>query len=310
MIGPGKTQQSIRAHLVAIGATAVFLVGGVGVIGATTDLAGAVIAAGTLVVESNVKKVQHPTGGIVGDLLVHDGSRVEAGELLVRLDETTAQANLAMVDKSLTELFARRARLEAERDGADTVEFPEELLQAARQAEIARVVAGEYKLFQLRREAQDGQKAQLRERIVQLSEEVRGYTDQAGAKTKEIEFIQKELEGVRDLWQKNLVPITRVTALERDGARLEGERGQLVATVAQGFRRPSFRSSSSIRTCAATWPRSWPTSAPRSRNWSNARSRRWISCNESRSALRKPVSCNSLQCMRKAPSSDRPNKSC
>ena len=234
MSGPGKTQQSIRAHLVAIGATAVFLVGGVGVIGATTDLAGAVIAAGTLVVESNVKKVQHPTGGIVGDLLVHDGSRVEAGELLVRLDETTAQANLAMVDKSLAELFARRARLDAERDGADTVEFPDELLQAARQAEIARVVAGERKLFQLRREAQDGQKAQLRERIVQLNEEVRGYTDQAGAKAKEIEFIQKELEGVRELWQKNLVPITRVTALERDGARLEGERGQLVATVAQG----------------------------------------------------------------------------
>jgi HlyD family secretion protein len=234
MIGPGRTQQSIRAHLVAVGATAVFLVGGVGVIGATTDLAGAVIAAGTLVVESNAKKVQHPTGGIVGDLLVHDGSRVEAGELLVRLDETTAQANLAMVDKSLAELFARRARLEAERDGTDTVEFPDELLQAARQAEIARVVAGERKLFELRREAQAGQKAQLRERIVQLNEEVRGYTDQAGAKTKEIEFIQKELEGVRELWQKNLVPITRVTALERDGARLEGERGQLIATVAQG----------------------------------------------------------------------------
>ena len=234
MIAPGNTQQSIRAHLVAIGAAAVLLVGGVGVIGATTELAGAVIAAGALVVESNVKKVQHPTGGIVGDLLVHDGSQVQAGELLVRLDETTAQANLAMVDKSLAELFARRARLEAERDGADTVEFPEELLQAARQAEIARVVAGERKLFQLRREAQEGQKAQLRERIVQLREEVQGYTDQAGAKAKEIEFIQKELEGVRELWQKNLVPITRVTALERDGARLEGERGQLIATVAQG----------------------------------------------------------------------------
>jgi HlyD family secretion protein len=96
------------------------------------------------------------------------------------------------------------------------------------------VVTGERKLFQLRREAQEGQKAQLRERIAQLNEEVRGYTDQAGAKTKEIEFIQKELEGVRELWQKNLVPITRVTALERDGARLEGEHGQLIATVAQG----------------------------------------------------------------------------
>jgi membrane fusion protein, type I secretion system len=178
--------------------------------------------------------VSQPTGGIVGELWVQDGSRVQAGDLVIRLDETTAQANLAMVDKSLAELFARRARLETERDGSDEIEFPEELLQAARQAEIGRVIAGERKLFELRREAQQGQKAQLRERIAQLNDEVRGYTDQAAAKKKETEFIQKELESVRDLWQKNLIPINRVTALERDGARLEGERGQLIATIAQG----------------------------------------------------------------------------
>jgi HlyD family secretion protein len=230
-----STQRAIRAHLVAIAAVAIFLVGCVGVIGATTELAGAVIAPGTLVVQSNVKKVQHPTGGIVGELAVHDGSRVQAGELLIRLDATLAQANLAMVEKSLAELFARRARLEAERDGSDAVEFPEELIgQAAQQADIARVVAGERRLFELRREAQEGQKAQLRERIAQLKDEVRGYTDQVAAKQKEIEFIGKELEGVRDLWQKNLIPINRVTALERDSARLEGERGQLLATIAQG----------------------------------------------------------------------------
>ena len=228
------TQRSIRAHLLAIAAAALFLVVGIGVIGATTELAGAVIASGALVVQSNVKKVQHPTGGIVGELRVQDGSPVSAGDLLIRLDETTAQANLAMVEKSLAELFARRARLEAERDGSDAVEFPPELLQAAHQVETGRVVAGERKLFEFRSEAQRGQKAQLRERIAQLTDEVRGYTDQAAAKKKEIEFIGKELEGVRDLWQKNLIPITRVTALERDGARLEGERGQLIATIAQG----------------------------------------------------------------------------
>jgi membrane fusion protein, type I secretion system len=218
----GHVRRSIRSHLVAIAAAAILLVFGIGVIGATTELAGAVIASGALVVQSNVKKVQHPTGGIVGDLRVHDGARVQAGELVIRLDETTAQANLAMVEKSLAELFARRARLETERDGGEEIEFPEELLQAGRQAEIARVMAGERKLFELRRDAQRGQKAQLRERISQLIDEVRGYTDQAAAKVKEIEFIQKELEGVRDLWQKNLVPISRVTALERGGERARG----------------------------------------------------------------------------------------
>jgi HlyD family secretion protein len=209
------------------------VVGGIGVMGASTELAGAIIASGALVVESNVKKVQHPTGGIVGELLVQDGTRVNAGDLVIRLDETTAQANVAMVSKSLAELWARRARLEAERDGIEEVEFPQSLLEAARDPEIGRVITGERRLFELRREAQQGQKAQLRERITQFQEEVRGFTEQAAAKKKEIGFIEKELEGVRDLWQKNLIPINRVTALERDAARLEGERGQLIATIAQ-----------------------------------------------------------------------------
>jgi HlyD family secretion protein len=221
-------------HLAIIAAIALFLVAGIGVIGATTELAGAVIASGSLVVESNVKKVQHPTGGIVGELLVHDGSHVQAHDLLIRLDETAAQANVAMVDKSLAELFARRARLEAERDGSKEIEFPDDLLRSAQQADIGRVVTGERRLFELRRQAQDGQKAQLRERITQLNDEVRGYTDQVAAKKKEIEFIRTELEGVRELWAKSLVPISRVTAIERDAARLEGERGQLIATIAQG----------------------------------------------------------------------------
>jgi membrane fusion protein, type I secretion system len=225
--------RSIRAHLLAIAAATLLLVGGIGVIGASTELAGAVIASGALVVESNVKKVQHPTGGIVGELLVQDGDRVKTGDLVVRLDETAAQANVAMVSNSLAELGARRARLEAERDSIEEIEFPPELLEAAKDAETARVVNGERRLFELRREAQQGQKAQLRERIAQFKDEVQGYTDQAAAKKKEIEFIQKELEGVRDLWQKNLIPINRVTALERDAVRIEGERGQLIATVAQ-----------------------------------------------------------------------------
>jgi HlyD family secretion protein len=230
----GSTQRSIRAHLVVFAAATLFLVLGVGVIVAATELAGAIVAAGSLVVESNVKKVQHPTGGIVDQLLVQDGSRVQAGDLLIRLDETAAQANVAMVHKSLAELYARRARLEAERDGSNDIELPDDLLRAGQEADIARVIMGERRLFELRRQAQEGQKAQLRERISQLKEEVRGYTGQAAAKKKEIEFIQTELEGVRDLRAKNLISITRLTALERDAARLEGERGQLIATIAQG----------------------------------------------------------------------------
>jgi HlyD family secretion protein len=227
------TRRSIGRHVAAITVVATLLVGSVGVMGGTMEVSGAVIALGSLVVESSVKKVQHPTGGIIGELLVGDGTHVSAGDLLVRLDPTEAQSTLAAVTKLLWELTARRTRLEAERDGSETVEFPSDLLSAAEDSEIARIVSGERKLFDLRRDAQGGQKAQLRERITQLSDEVAGLTEQAAAKNKEIDLVQQELGGVRELWQKSLIPITRLTALERDAARLEGERGLLGATIAQ-----------------------------------------------------------------------------
>ncbi len=114
-----------------------------------------------------------------------------------------------------------------------SVEFPAQLLARANEAPVGVAVANERKLFELRRSARLGQKAQLRQRITQLQDEIRGLTAQQEAKAREISLIGKELEGVRELWKNNLVQITRLTALERDGARLEGERGQLVAAVAQ-----------------------------------------------------------------------------
>jgi HlyD family secretion protein len=155
------TQSSIRRHLTAIFAAAFLMLGSIGLLGAGTLLSGAVVAGGSLVVESTVKKVQHPTGGGVGKLLVDDGARVEAGELLIRLDPVEAQANLAAVTKSLWELTARGARLEAERDASEQIAFAPGLLAAAADDEIGRIVTGESRLFELRRDAREGQKAQL-----------------------------------------------------------------------------------------------------------------------------------------------------
>jgi len=209
------------------------LAGGVGGWAATTQIAGALIAQGSVVVDSNVKKVQHPTGGVVGKLNVQDGDRVKAGDILVQLDDTITRANLAIVTKGLDELAARKSRLEAERDGAETVTFPRMLLAHAEEAPVAIAIANERKLFELRRNARLGQKAQLRQRITQLQDEISGVNAQQEAKAREIGLIGKELDGVRELWKNNLVQITRLTALERDAARLEGERAQLIAAVAQ-----------------------------------------------------------------------------
>lgn len=224
---------SIRRHLLAGAAAATVLVFGVGGWATTTEFAGAVVAPGSFVVESNVKKVQHPTGGVVGELRVRDGDKVVSGEVVVRLDETITRANLSIVTKQLDELYAREARLRAERDDADTLTFPPGLLERAQEPELAQALENERKLFEHRRASRDGQKAQLRERVAQLREEIEGLARQSAAKTQEIEATRKELESVRFLWGKNLVQIQRITGLERDAAKLAGEQGQIAAATAQ-----------------------------------------------------------------------------
>jgi HlyD family secretion protein len=211
----------------------VVLVGGIAVLAATIELSGAVIASGSLVVDSNVKKIQHPWGGIVAEVKVRDGDAVKAGDILLRLDRTIPQANLAAVTKGIIELRAREARLDAERDDAPAVEFAPELLNAMSKPDVAKVVRGEQKLYELRRIAREGQKSQLRERISQLENEIRGLLIQATTKEKEILLIRRELEAVRELWSKSLIGLNRLTALERESERLKGEQGQLMASTAQ-----------------------------------------------------------------------------
>jgi HlyD family secretion protein len=228
-----STRRSIRRNIFAGVAVVAILVGAVGGWAGTTALSGALIASGSVVVDSNVKKVQHPVGGVVGELRVRDGDRVKAGDIVVRLDETVTRANLAIITKGLDELSARKARLVSERDGADAIVFPDQLAKRKSEPEVAQIMEAERKLFELRRSARSGQKAQLREQSAQLREEIVGLSAQQQAKIKEITLIRRELEGVRDLFKKNLIPISRLTQLEREATRLEGEQAQLIATVAQ-----------------------------------------------------------------------------
>jgi HlyD family secretion protein len=228
-----EARESIRRHMIAGLTIVIVLVCGMGGWAATTQLAGALIAPGSVVVDSNVKKVQHPTGGVVGEVRVRDGDRVKAGDIVVRLDETVTRANLAIVTKGLDELSARKARLVAERDGADNITFPADLLKRQSEPDTAAAIASERKLFELRRNARNGQRAQLRQRVQQLSEEIAGLTAQQAAKSREITLIERELVGVRDLFQRNLVQINRLTQLERESTRIEGERGQIIASIAQ-----------------------------------------------------------------------------
>ena len=233
---PGGLQgarRSIRLHLVAGLAVVAVLAGGLGGWASTQQISGALIAPGQIVVESNVKKVQHPTGGVVGELRARDGDVVKSGDIVVRLDDTVTKANLAIVTKNLDAALARAARLEAEQRGLDKISFPPQLADRAADPEVAAVIASESKLFDVRVTGRAGQKAQLSERIRQLKEEIEGLSAQERAKEQEIALVQQELSGVRDLYEKRLVQISRLTTLERDAARLNGERAQYIAARAQ-----------------------------------------------------------------------------
>jgi HlyD family secretion protein len=223
---------SIRRHLLGGTIIALLLTAGLGGWAASTEFAGAVVASGTIVVNSSVKKVQHLTGGIVAELHVREGMLVHGGDVVVRLDDTTTRANLAIVTKGIDDMRARKARLVAERDGGETLKFPDDLMARIHDPDVADALDSERKLFDLRRSARTGQKSQLQKRIGQLEEEIRGHVALQDAKTDEITLIRRELDGVRDLWDKKLVQLTRLTALEREEARLKGERAQSISASA------------------------------------------------------------------------------
>jgi HlyD family secretion protein len=111
--------------------------------------------------------------------------------------------------------------------------MPSEFASRLNDPAVQKIMSSERTLFTARRASRDAQKDQLKKRITQSRDEITGLRAQQQAKTREAELIVDELKGVRDLYQKNLVPITRLNALERDAASIEGQRGQLIASVAQ-----------------------------------------------------------------------------
>ena len=200
---------------------------------ALMPLAGAVVVPGNLVVQSNVKTIQHPTGGVVAEVPVHNGSRVNIGDLLLRLDATQAQASLQMVSKQLDESRARMARLIAERDGLPLPEIPAEMAARLNESAVKNLLASEETQFKARANARYSQKDLLQSRVAQLGEEIAGLDSQVASKGKQLELIAGELTGVQDLYDKRLVPLTRLTTLQRETARIEGERGQLISAIAE-----------------------------------------------------------------------------
>ncbi len=163
---------------------------------------------------------------------MQEGSAVEAGEMLLTLDDTVPRTTLGIVAAELAAQRMREARLIGERDGDPTIVLPPAFADRVGEESRAKAFAGEQKLFDARRDMLVGERDQLREQIAQLNEQISGLEAQRAAKDSGIELIGAELAGVVSLYKRHLTSVDRMTALQRDKAGLEGDRGQLVAAIA------------------------------------------------------------------------------
>ncbi len=227
---PIRLRGTIIVGLVAIALT----FGGFGGWAALAPLASAVVASGSVKVQSNRKKLQHAEGGVVRDILIKDGDRVAAGDVLIRLDDTYARANHDKLRAKQYAARARTARLICEKSYCPQIEFPPDLLtRGAESPDAKAAMVNEEALFTARRATLEGEVSILNQKIAQLDKQSDGERAQLDAKRRQIVLIKDELDGIQNLFRKGLVEKHRVTALQRDAAQLEGQVGQHIADIAR-----------------------------------------------------------------------------
>ena len=230
---PQRTPSGLRGPAVAGIVIMLLFFGGLGSWAALAPLAGAVVAEGVVKVEANRQAVQHLDGGVVRQILVKDGERVAEGQILIRLDETAAKANVDVLAAQEDALVSLQARLLAERDGHDTIVFDDALLARQYEPHVAAMLAGQLNMFDARRRAFDGQKLLQEQKIAQIKEQIAGYDAQVRSQQRQMALIDEEARGTRELYQKGFAPKTKVLALDRTTASLDGQRGDLVANIAR-----------------------------------------------------------------------------
>ncbi|MEX5727351.1 HlyD family type I secretion membrane fusion protein [Rhodovulum iodosum] len=212
----------------------VVLLGGIGLWSVQARIAGAIVSSGMIQVESNRQVIQHPDGGVVGAILAKDGDVVEAGDVLIRFDDTLLRSELAIVEGQLDEILARRARFEAERDGRDEVDFPEELIsRASVMPDITSQIEGQQRLFEARIESMARESEQLDEQVEQIENQIRGAQSQIDALSIQLGLISTELRDQQQLLDKGLTQASRVSTLRREEAQLKGEIGKLESDIAR-----------------------------------------------------------------------------
>lgn len=200
---------------------------------ALVRLSGAVVASGHFEVDGSIKKVQHKTGGVVSEILVHDGQRVTENQVVMRLDPTMVRSELQIVVHQLSDLRMTAARLRAERDGVDQIGPPPRILPREEQVFEEALLQREQRTLKARRDARHGQEDGLTARINQLEKQIDGLKVQADAKTRQRDNAGTELKSLHGLLDRKLVLVSQVNILERTANQLDGEIGEIQAAAAE-----------------------------------------------------------------------------
>lgn len=231
---PPSERISPRVALLLGYMTLAVLVGGFGAWSVFSSIAGAVVASGQIEVDQHRQVVQHPDGGVVAEINVHEGDKVEAGQVLIRLDGDLDRSERSIVEGQFFELLARRGRLEAERVDAPKIHFHTELIEAAKtRDDVAELVDGQQRLFEARAQTLRKSLDQVAKRRDQTQAQIEGIEAQRVALQRQQDLIEQELTDQRRLLDKGLAQASRVLALEREAANLAGQVGELLAQKAQ-----------------------------------------------------------------------------
>lgn len=232
---PDHVKRWNAPRTITMGFAAVIVMGtGTWVWGVSTKISGAVVASGLVQVQNRRQVVEHPTGGVVGDLLVSDGDVVDAGDIVLRLDNKGLLSSLAIIDAQLYETQARIARLRAERDGHDHIDFPEPLKAlAARLPEVVDQLEGQTRLFTARRNTANQQANQLAEQKLQIEDAILGLEFQRDALITQLELLEAEFDDQKTLLDRGLTQAARVSVIERELAQMRGQLGRFTTDIAQ-----------------------------------------------------------------------------
>ncbi len=214
------------------------LIAGFGIWSVTSQLAGAVVASGRIEVERNRQAIQHPDGGRVAEVMVGEGDRIMAGDIILRLEPGLLTRDLAVARGQFFEVRVRRARLEAERDGASDITFPADLIAEAEvDADLADLMVGQTNLFEARAESLSAEAARLEGRVTQIEAQIDALEAQERALIEQLALVEADLARQQDLVDRGLIQIDPILRLRRDAAQLRGSLGELEARKAEAAER-------------------------------------------------------------------------